>query len=320
MNQSDFIEKLCKVRDKCSESSANTHFLQLKRIWRIANNKEKRFVVKKIPKTSSWITPNLLDKIKKLELIPQRNLIVSCVVYLQFTKANKKKLNLFSDRMYEIVKEIKQNHKPYERNEKQKKNWITENEVNQFWEERLTIANRLLRKRFLTKREKGEIQKSIIVAIHFGKGLPPSRLDFSTATWSKSDSAENNNTMVFRKAGRWYVSIFGKTRRIYGKSILPIHKPLSKLIHKWFNKTGVIGKRVFLNSKQQPFNHSTYGNYIKRIFHRKFHKNIGASLLRSIFISHKYKNLPKILREYEVDARKMLHSRAESQKTYLKSQ
>ena len=35
----------------------------------------------------------------------------------------------FSDRMYAIVREIKQNSNPHERSEKQKKNWITHKEI-----------------------------------------------------------------------------------------------------------------------------------------------------------------------------------------------
>ncbi len=320
MNKEQFVKKICEVREKCSHSSAQTHFLTLARVWRIATGKENRYKVDKLPKTSNWITANLIKKLHSLDLVPQRNLITSVVVYLSLTKANKKLQREFSDRMYEIVKEIKKTTTPHVRTEKQKKNWLTEREIAEFWEQLLSEANTLLRKRYLTQKEKQNVQRAIVVGLHLGKGLQPGRLDWATATWSKNSDGDNEDTLVFKKSGRWYVSIFGKTRRTYGQSVLVIHKPLSTLLGKWFAKTGDIGSRVFKTSKDTPFTHGTYGNYLKRIFHKKFSKNVGASLLRSIYISHKYKNLPKMLAEYEIDSRRMLHSSAESKKTYLKSQ
>jgi len=320
MNKEQFVKKICEVREKCSHNSARTHFLTLARVWRIVHGKDRRYKVEKLPKTSNWISPSLIKKLQSLELVPQRNLITSVVVYLYLTKANKKLQKQFSERMYEIVKDIKKNATPHERTEKQKKNWLTEREIADFWEEQLSEANVLLRKRYLSPKDKQIVQKAIIVGLHLGKGLQPGRLDWSTATWSKNSDGDNEDTLVFKKNGRWYVSIFGKTRRTYGQSTLVIHKPLSTLLGRWFAKTGTIGSRVFQTSKDTPFTHSTYGNYLKRIFHKKFSKNIGASLLRSIFISHKYKHLPKMLAEYEIDSRRMLHSSAESKKTYLKNQ
>lgn len=318
MDKTEFTEKICQKREKCSESSALTHFLTISRVFRIAHDKDRKYKIEKIPKTSTWITSSLIKKIKKLELVPQRNLITSIVVYLDLTGAKKKLQKEFSERMYEIVKEIRKNAKPYERSQKQKQNWITKSEIDDFWEERHSIANKLLRKKNLSEKEKQEVQKSLIVALHFGKGLPPGRLDWATATWSKTENGQNEDTLVFQKKNRWYVSVFGKTKRTFGKSVLPIHKPLSVLLKRWFTKTGVIGNRVFFTTQSKPFTHSTYGNYLKRIFQRKFSKNIGASLLRSMYVSNKYKNLPTLLAEFQRTARQMLHSPGESQKTYLK--
>ncbi len=318
MNKQQFIELLCSKRDNCSESSGKTHFLTLARVWRIAHNKDKRYTVSKIPKTPGWVKKGLIEKINKLPLVPQRNLITSTNVYLQLTKASKKIQKLFADRMYEIVKQIRKEHVPHTRTEKRKKNWLTQDEISEFWQERLDIANKLLRKRFLSQKDKQEIQKTIIVAVHFGKGLPPSRLDWASSTWGDSDEGED--TRVYRKSNRWHVSIWGKTKRSYGKSVLKIHKPLSTLLTKFYKKTGTPGKRLFESPRGMPFTHNTYGNYIKRIFRKKFDRDVGSSLLRSIFISNKFSTLPKLLREYENVSRQMLHSSSESKKTYLKNQ
>ena len=162
MNKHQFIELLCSKRDNCSESSGKTHFLTLARVWRIAHNKDKRYTVLKLPKTPGWVKKSLIEKLKTLPLVPQRNLITSTNVYLQLTKASKKLQKVFSDRMYDIVKQIRKEHVPHQRTEKQKKNWLTQDEINDYWQERLGIANKLLRKRYPTEKDKQEIQKRII--------------------------------------------------------------------------------------------------------------------------------------------------------------
>ncbi len=134
MDKHQFIELLCSKRENCSENSGNTHFLTLARVWRIAHNKDKRYKVVKLPKTSGWVKKTLIDKLKTLPLVPQRNLITSTNVYLQLTKASKKLQKVFADRMYDIVKQIRKEHVPHQRTEKQKKNWLTQDEISEYWQ------------------------------------------------------------------------------------------------------------------------------------------------------------------------------------------
>jgi hypothetical protein len=134
MNSSVFIERLSEQR-KCTKSSANTHFLTIKRIFRMVKGWDRLRPVEKIPKTSAWLTKSFFTKIKDLTPLVQRNLLVSAVVYLQFTKAPKTKIKEFTTKMYDLVKEIRQQRKKsgFALNEKQKKMWVGKTALNEKW-------------------------------------------------------------------------------------------------------------------------------------------------------------------------------------------
>ena len=92
------------------------------------------------------------------------------------------------------------------------------------------------------------------------------------------------------------------------------------LIKKYISKLQLKnGDRLFTSNTGKDFSNRTYGDHLKRIFHRRFGKKIGSSMLRVLYVSHKYKNLPKILADYEEDSKKMMHSSKTSKEHYLKS-
>ena len=319
------MEKLCAARERCSKNSASTHWFTIGRLLKIQQKKDSRFRVQKLPKTSSWIKPALLDKLDGLSLVTKRNLITSAVVYLQLTKASKTLIKTFSNAMYDTVKKIRkqQQENPNSRTQKQKERWLTEKELNTFWEETYGPLVELLKKRGpLSKTQLSFARDGVILAIHMGKGVPPPRNDWSSATWTKSSDTILDNpedTRVFKaRGGKWYVKIFGKTKAYRGATTIPIHNPLSKLLTMYYKKTGTMGQRLFTSVRGKQFTNSTYGSHLRKMFIRRFGKRVGSSLLRMLYISMKYKKLPKLLREMELDAEKMMHSSGEQQRTYLK--
>ncbi len=320
MDKPQWIEKVCEKRERCSVTSANTHFLTIARAYRISIGEERTYKVKSLPKTHTWVKTSLIEKLKTLELVPQRNIIVSMVVYLQTIGAPKKKLQVFTDRMYEIVKDIKKNHEPHKRSEKQKERWISKDELECFFEKMYSKADVILKKRRnLSQADKQTLRDAIILTIHCGKGVRPPRLDWSVAIWTKNEHVENEETAVFRKKGVWKVAIYGKTKTTYNQNVQTIHNPLAKLLTRYFRKFGQLGSPVFLTNRNKPFTRTQYGAHLQKLFQREFGKNTGASILRSIFVTNKYgSTLPALLREFEKDARCMGHSLATSQNVYMK--
>ena len=321
MNKKEFVVSLCKAREKCGPSSATTHFMTIKRLYKILKNMDKKDPLTTVPKTGSWLTKRIFGKIKNLSLITQRNLVTSALVYLQWTKAPKNKQKVFSTKMYDLVKLIREDTKKnkHKLSEKQKKMWATKEELNNAYAPLLADAQEILKKRKdLNKLERRRVRDVLILSVHLGKGVPVPRLDWYSATWAKNHDG-SNKTAVFRNKGRWKVAYGGKTKSTYGISTFTVGQPLAALLSKWYQKTGEIGQPVFLTDRNQPFTKGSYGDFVRRLLQKVYKRPITASFMRHLFVSHKYSNLPKILQEFAKDSLRMTHTEGVAADVYLKA-
>ena len=321
MNKSEFVTSLCKVREKCQASSATTHFMTIKRLYKLSKNMDKRDPLTTIPKGGSWLNKRIFGKIKKLSHVTQRNLVTSALVYLQWTKAPKNKLKIFSDKMYELVKLIREDTKKnkHKLSDKQKKMWATKEELDNAYGPLLADVQDILKKRKdLNKLEARRVRDVLILSVHLGKGVPVPRLDWYNATWAKSHDG-SNKTAVFRNKGRWKVAYGGKTKSTYGISTFTVGNPLAGLLSKWYQKTGEMGQPVFLTDRNRPFTKGSYGDFVRRLLQKVYQRPITASFMRHLFVSHKYASLPKILQEFARDSARMTHTDSVASEVYLKA-
>ena len=319
MNRSEFIEFVCERREGCSASSAKTHWYTLLRVYKKYKNKPD---LKILPKTSSWINDKVMNIVKEQKSrTQQRNTLSTIVVFLRITKAPKKKLNKFSEEMYSSVKDIRKDLRENgnRRTERQEKLWVPQEKLEAFFEEVTEEALTILKQRHLSRRDEQKVRDAIIVAIHAGK-QPPPRNDWATATFEKGPGdGEDHDTRVFKSRNQWYVAIYGKTKRSRGQSKIPLKKPLSTLIQKFIKKRRLEhGDRLLLTNRDTKYSHQSYGAHVRKMFKVKFGVPVGTSMLRVLFISNKYKQLPKILKELELDADEMMHSSETSREHYLK--
>ena len=273
----------------------------------------------KIPKTSKWINEKLLAKMKEsMTDTKLRNTLSTLVVYLKLTKSVKEKIRFFTDEMYTAAKTVR-NKPPGKRSSKQEKLWIGKEQLQQFHLDTHLEALKLMRKKYFPESSKRIVRDAILIAVH--TAMAPPRNDFATATLvTKPSDTHGLDTLVWGKKQLYY-GIFGKTRKSKGgmtKTKFPAE--IAKLIRKYMSKTKLTpGDRLFLTNAGKEFTNRTYGDHLKRVFNTRFGKKIGSSMLRVLYVSHKYKDLPKILADYEEDARKMLHSSKTSKEHYLKS-
>ena len=314
MDQNAFMDFVCKGRD-CTKSTAKTHYYTVYSAYKLTGKK----LNNRIPKTSSWVNKSLLDKLKdKFNDTKVRNTLSTLVVYLKLTKATKKKIKFFTDEMYTAAKTVR-NKPPGKRSKKQENLWIGKQQLQEFHLDTLLEAKSLLRKKYFPPSSKRIVRDAIFVAVH--TAMPPPRNDFATATLVKDPSDTHElDTLVWIKKSVWY-GIFGKTRRSKGgmtKTKFP--SEIGALIKKYIKKLQLKpGDRLFTSNTGKDLTNRTYGDHLKRVFQRRFGKRIGSSMLRVLYVSHKYKNLPKILADYEEDSRKMMHSSKTSKEHYLKS-
>jgi len=276
-----------------------------------------------IPKTNSWVKAELYKHIQKLDSpTKMRNLLATTVVYLKSTNASKKRIDSWSDRMYDAVKDVRKGLRENggRRSEKQRALWLTQDELKGFYEERTAEAKQLLRKRHLSERNARIVRDALILGIHANPERGPPRNDWATATLvEKPGDLENHDTRVWKTKTHWYVGIYGKTKRATGLSKQPLRNPFSSMLSKFIKKRGLVyGDRIFRTNRDKVFTNATWGTHVRKLMKRRFGKAVGTSMLRMIWISNKYKDLPKILREYEADAKAMLHSSDTSRTHYLK--
>jgi integrase len=101
------------------------------------------------------------------------------------------------------------------------------------------------------------------------------------------------------KSGKLYFNQY-KTKDRYGLQVINIPKELNTLINKWKKINN--SDYLLVNVDGKEFQSSSLSKKISRLF-----KGVGIDMLRSIFLSHYYKDLPKLV-EMEELATKMGHS------------
>ena len=154
------------------------------------------------------------------------------------------------------------------------------------------------------------IQDAILAYVCSGydEALPPRRvLDYVMRIrgWDKSKESKDN----YYDKGTFYFNNY-KTARKYGTQTIKCPKQLEQIINKW-KKLNTGGDYLFINSDGKPITSSGLAKRIKALF--------GAScdVLRSIFISHMYRNMPQ-LQHLEQVATDMGHTVSTAMNYYVK--
>jgi hypothetical protein len=143
----------------------------------------------------------------------------------------------------------------------------------------------------------GKFIEFLLVAFLSGVIMPPRRSqDYGEMKIRNYDPKTDN----YYKAGKFFYNKY-KTAKTYGLQTLDVPKELNTLLKKW----------IKLNSNDYML-YSTNGNklsspQINRILNEAFGKAISTNMLRHIYLTEQYKNVPAIADMQEL-AREMGHS------------
>lgn len=139
-----------------------------------------------------------------------------------------------------------------------------------------------------------------------GEALPPRRvLDYSLMKIKNFNKDKDN----YIKSGKMYFNQY-KTKDRYGLQVISIPKELNTLINKW--KKINDSDYLLVNIDGKEFQSGSLSKKVSRLF-----KGNNVDMLRSIFLSHYYRDLPK-LEEMEELATKMGHSVLSQMNFYVK--
>lgn len=249
--------------------------------------------------------------------------IINALKDLKDKPSYKKTYKYWSDVMAEKTKEHRDNKDDQKKSERQKENWIEWSEVekkaNEMRDDMLSYAG----KKNITPRDFDKLMNYLVLSLYVY--IPPRRnqdyLDmFVVKKWS-DDMPKDKNYLDL--AGKQFVFNIFKTAKKVGQQKVAIpdtkEAPLMDTITTYLkhhpglkgSKSKSVAVKFLVCADGTPI---TAVNAITRILNRIFGKKVGSSMLRHIYLSHKYGDK---LEEMKEDAEAMAHSMAQ-QKEYIK--
>jgi len=311
----DELRTLILKKRNIKESSFNAYILNLKKIMDLLSVSD--------PKNLDFLNnpDEIISVLKDKKNSTVRNYLASIVVFLSLYDNKKELTDKYRELMEKYAKEYNDMIKLNEKNGSQKKNWATLKELRdilQGYKKQLTPS---LKKDELNKKEMDLLQRYLAGMLYIGDDEnPPIRNDYIMNIISKVDydrlnekEKKQTNYLVNQSKMKKFFS-FGeyKTSGKYGIRIIPLGKTLNKVLNIWlkYNKS----KHLLLNSKNEPMTANGLTKFLMKTF-QPSGKDIGASMLRHIYITEKF---PPQTEEKQELADKMLHSKSQ-QSSYSKN-
>lgn len=274
----------------------------------------------------------VLEALSVKALNTRKNYITAIVVMLK-ALGEDDLYDRYTALMDMISKKVEDKYDENEKTEKQKDNWVDYIEILKLLNKYKTLTRPLFRKDKddLTNKEKDLIQQHLVLYLYSGKAFPIIRNDFADMKIvdDKDKLEDKKNYLVIsnnKRSMRFQLNEF-KTKN----SKTNIDKPfiiqikdaeLKSLIRKWIDIANSEYLLINLSGNQYkdkgtPMSPNGITKYLQKIFMKHLNKKISTSLLRSIYITNKYKNNPTIKEKKEL-AQDMLHSKPTAESVYNK--
>lgn len=275
------LEKIKENRPKLSVSSLKTYVSVLKNLRKNMDGGD----------DLDWFSQNdkdILDYLKNKT--PQTKKTTLSALFVLTKKQS------YKDVMMEVMKTVNESNKDQKMNEKQKENWISIKEIQNIYDNLLVKIKLMLTNKKIMNEP--TMMEFLLVSFLGGiSNLAPRRsMDYCEMKIRNYDTKTDN----YYKAGKFYFNVY-KTAKDYGMQIVDAPTDLNVILKKW----------VKMNTNDYML-YSTNGNkltspQITRILNKIFGKNISTSMLRHIYLTNVYKDLPALNKMQQL-ANNMGHS------------
>lgn len=264
---------------------------------------------------------------KPLSYTTKRNYYNSIIIYLHALNSDKK----YDDLIKEYSQERDKLNKQYEDeqatntfSEKQGKNMATLDEIHKVITD---IGNELKdkdikNKKTLNSRERSLLQVYIILNIHL---MIPLRNDLANTqiiqkrAYNKmtDEDKKQTNFLVTEKTKYWFCLNDYKTSKIYKEKCIEVPNELKKVLRFYFRIMNKVPDDFLLtqNDGITPMTRNGISQLLTKTFKKRLDKSISTTLLRKIYLSHKYGDVKE---EMLKDSHLMGHSVQMAQKVYVK--
>ena len=294
-------KKIKEERSNIKENSLNAYLSNIKRIFKDVFDNE--IDIKKF---------NQFVKVKKYldELNPatRKNIMTSIIVLLKAYNINKKTLKKYEKYFEEIVVDFENNYDNQEKSEKEKKNWITKDELDKKINDLEENINEIDFEN-LTKTNEDIIQQHLILKLY--SEIPPIRNDYAQMKvyHNKNIKGENYIDLTNKKI----ILNNYKTDKTYGEKQIELNNNIIQLIKRWINITG--NEYLLINIRDKnPMTSNGLTKYINKIFKPK---KVSTTILRKLYLSEKYPVIHN-RKDMKKDAYIMGHSISTQQSIYRK--
>ena len=202
------------------------------------------------------------------------------------------------------IKEQKEALSNNEMNDKQKENWVSEEDIKKKLEELRKQANIFYKKRSLTPQELQRLQDYIILAIMGGVYIAPRRsLDFTEMMID--DLPKNKNNVNYIENGSFVFNVY-KTAKTYGEQKLKIPLTLKNIIKKWKTKNPT--DYLFFDIRHNKLTPIKLNQRLNCIFDGK---KVGSTALRRTYLTEKYEDTINEMKDLSEDMKKMGSSKSQ---------
>jgi hypothetical protein len=289
----DIIRDTIKLnRPNLSDSSLRGYVSVLKNLYiRVAADldlsKAKDFFEKEYEKTLAYL-------LKEYPFSTRKTKLASLVV---FVDEDSEAHEVYKKHMKADWEQYKRKIEEQEKDDKMKKNWISQEELKMIFEKLKRRVAGVMKDTNLSFEDLWEIQKFVVLALfHL---IPPRRLlDYTEMKLRNYDKTKDNywegNNLYFNKY---------KTAKVYGKESVSIPKELKAILTKW-KRLNVLHDYLLFDKKGSKMTQPQLTNLLNEILG----KGRSVNALRHSFISENVlKDMPRFL-EMKDMAQKLGHS------------
>lgn len=291
-------DQLKKNRPNLSETTIKTYLSILSSLYKKINGTGDML------KWYETNLPKVLDYVKD-DKTTSRKTKLAVMVSLLSHKPEDKSYSRLKEMMVQDATKYSESLRGQNLTEKQKKNWMTQDEVMKVWKDLYKQASPFLKKEKLTKPQWNEALDLILLSLYV---LQPPRRSKDYAMMKTKDY--DDNTDNFYDGKKFYFNQY-KTAKNYGEQSVKVSPKLNAMLKQWLK----INKHPTLLATYvgKPLSVSRMTLLLNAIFG----KNVASSMLRHIFLTDQYKDVPG-LNKMDQLAEDMGHSVNEALTTYVK--
>ena len=276
-------------------STVNSYATNLKSLFYSHNPK-------KVDVIPEWFLDHehMLEIMKEEPIVKQSNFLTALIAYDKHNEKYKSALML-------LAPQLNKKKDSQIKTEKQTENWKSYDEIKKIYEDMLLICDPLLKsKQPMNKEQMNKLQDFIILSLTCGYWIPPRRSEdwCKMKTGIKNYDNEKDNYIDFINS-KFVFNIY-KTSKTYDEQAVEIPPKLKRILRRYIK---LLDDNEYLLTTQK--NTPLSSSYLTKLLNRIFGANISTSMLRHIYLTSKYENVPA-LAEMQKTAEEMGHSVTEA--------